>query len=778
MKKTCKNLIAILLVLSMLLGMSVTAFAASGVEEEYISELRLIYVDSYEEAQEILSETALEGYKIFNHSLNGNSGLVNTMLGTTGVWLAYKTTTDIDEAITDVAIMQMGGGYTVGNYQQMIDQSRKEYEAMGAIYVDAIDYLAEAYEAGDFLADAAYRQLNFYNGVDNYADDKLGDLFIDGVLSKNSLATLFFEGNATVINNIRRLIALGVSYNGDGKTYLEKVGESATEMEADPSVFDQAGYKDLAKMIATSIPVFQNKFNELSAYEAELNYEDDEFTDLELKYAEYKSIAERMRKVNYLGGKTLYEFCMEYSATTDASKLYPLVDALNDGQVAMTKVFHYYDVVRYSMSDSPEELIDSEISALEEKYSESPVSVYLGVDRDLYKGSFAITSEAARADAYTDSTSLGEALFGNGAWVSTSLQMATGALGVGLAVWAIVRTVKGTAASAGDDAVLAAEAASTLEDKAREAAEDHMLSPRFNYSGGLDDLRDFLVGKNRVDVKVVTEFSDDVWATLKFADKIEALEGQVNKLPTSKIEDLRNIGNGYYEEFRRAYEEAEDEVYDAAVRNSKIFTGALYAVGAMASAYSAFSQFKKIYDYYHPTYDEIPIAMVDLVKTVDGDRYIKYDVVYEAQLKDGKTHAGDLNAYKGQRWNAMYYTKSSEAGNPLLVDFEVSNNNNRPGKGYSAVHRFGETICYDLNKYNFNGDSETVFMSIAQSAKQKSDVTSVPDVVGSIFGAGVWLIAGSIGVTLGVGCTLGTQLLLKKKKKGSRGEPSVAKQKN
>ena len=108
MKKTCKSLISILLVLSMVLSLGVTVFASSDVEEEYLSELRLIYANSYEEAQTVLSETSLKGYKIFNHNLNGNSGFVNTMLGTTGVWLAYKTTTEIDEAITDIAIMQMG----------------------------------------------------------------------------------------------------------------------------------------------------------------------------------------------------------------------------------------------------------------------------------------------------------------------------------------------------------------------------------------------------------------------------------------------------------------------------------------------------------------------------------------------------------------------------------------------------------------------------------------------------------------------------------------------
>ena len=159
--------------------------------------------------------------------------------------------------------------------------------------------------------------------------------------------------------------------------------------------------------------------------------------------------------------------------------LYPLVDALNEGQVAMTKVCHYYDVVRYSMSEAPEEYLDAEISKLEEQYANSPVDVFLGVDRDIFKGSFAITSAASRADAYTGSTSLGEALFGNGAWVSTSIQLAAGGIGVGLAVWAIGRCVKGSATSAAKAAAEAARAAQATIDKARQAAEAKLASLPF-----------------------------------------------------------------------------------------------------------------------------------------------------------------------------------------------------------------------------------------------------------------------------------------------------------
>ena len=120
MKKVFKALIAMLLVISMLMSATVVAFAA---QEEYLSELRLIYANSYMEAKQALANSKLQDYRIYEENLNMGTGEI-------GVWLAYKTTTDVNNAITDIAVMQMGGGYSEGNYQQMIKKSRDEYLAI------------------------------------------------------------------------------------------------------------------------------------------------------------------------------------------------------------------------------------------------------------------------------------------------------------------------------------------------------------------------------------------------------------------------------------------------------------------------------------------------------------------------------------------------------------------------------------------------------------------------------------------------------------------------
>ena len=204
------------------------------------------------------------------------------------------------------------------------------------------------------------------------------------------------------------------------------------------------------------------------------------------------------------------------------------------------------------------------------------------------------------------------------------------------------------------------------------------------------------------------------------------------------------------------------------------FVYGMYIVGGLMALSSAIKLGYEIYNYYHPTYDDIPTAMVDLIDTPDGDRYIKYDVVYEVEAQaDGTLIAADLNAFQANRWNALYFTKSYEAGKPLLADeFVISNNNNVPAEKYAPVHRFGEVVSYNLNKYNFN-DDHSIFLSVKQSDNQKSAVADVPEVVGSVFSTGYMLLSGGVGAILGVGGTIGTMEIIKRRKSKKNVEVEV-----
>ena len=437
--KLIKTLTSILLVVSMLL--SATCVVSAKTEEEYLDDIRIVYADSYDEAKKILANTEFKDYKLLDYNLNKSATKVDlgliTIGDSNGVYLAYKTTTNVDDAITDIAIMQMDGGYREGNYQEMVAKSRKSYQQVGNTYLTAINYMIEAYYAGSFLADCAYRQLEFY-----YDDDSkmtLGSLF-ETQPGADALATMFLEGNSYAVKNVRALIGMGVSYNDDGMTYLEKVTEAAEEMDADPTVFEDEGFEELAKMVGSSMITFRNMLEDVAAYEADLNYEDDEYTDLEIQYSEHVALAEMFRNTDYLGGKTLYDFCLAYTYDeSDFSSLYPLVSALNDGQKAITTAGNYYDAVRYSMTAFPEEFMNEEIAKLEEVYAENPFSIYAGVDRSIYNETFALTSDAYRADVSSDKGFL-DSVYGLNDWQRWGMEIGGGTIGAGLFIWAICRT--------------------------------------------------------------------------------------------------------------------------------------------------------------------------------------------------------------------------------------------------------------------------------------------------------------------------------------------------
>ena len=768
MKRVFRNLVAFVLVLSIIITSHISSFAAA--EEVYISDLRIIYADSYSEAKEILSETAFKNYKLLNENLNDGTKEI-------GVWLAYDTTTDIEDAITDLAIMQMNGGYQSGNFQEMIKASLEEYEKMGEKYETVIDYFSTAYDDDYFLAKLAYRQLNLYNvetiGISTkptFEGELLGDIFYEGIDSKE-LAIMFMEGNKYALNNIRSLLAMGASYNEDGLTYLEKVGEAAKEMNDDPEIYDGEDYDDIAKNMVITLTTIRDMIKELEAYEDELNFNDEEVTDEELKYVEHKALANMLRDVEYLDGKTLYEFVKNYDGNkSDYSKLYPLVAALNEGQTALVELICYYDVIRYSMASFPEEYLEKEVAALEKKYEDDPFNVYEGVDRTVYKGTFALTSAAYRADAYNEEKTLADAFFGHPlSIILTATEITVGAGGLGLMIWgAFERKAENAAANTPPD-VLIANAKAAFQAK-KEAALNSVASSKVLYVTKFKcgDMMDTLMGKY---------FAETDISGMTFANKVEYFmqnraEVTLNGTDQMYFNDIENQYIGAKLNFDRTNPSSTNYVNEqvqnataAAQSGGMAISTMLFLVGGMMLLASAFTLGYTAYSYYHPSYRDIPVALVDMIETDHGDRYIKYDVVYEAEAKEnGSYAAGDLNAFEAQRWNALYYTKSYEAGKALLADeFILSTTNNKAKDGYTPVHRFGELICYDLNKYNFSDKAPSIYLSVKQSKHDKAAVEDVPQVVGSIFANGIWALIGGIGALVGVGGTLGTQALLKKK---------------
>ena len=88
-----------ILILASLFIFCVPASAAR--EEEYISEITLVYASTLEKAKAKVEGTE---WKLFEKALNTNYTATNN------VFIAYKTSTNVEDAITDLRVLDMYGG--------------------------------------------------------------------------------------------------------------------------------------------------------------------------------------------------------------------------------------------------------------------------------------------------------------------------------------------------------------------------------------------------------------------------------------------------------------------------------------------------------------------------------------------------------------------------------------------------------------------------------------------------------------------------------------------
>jgi hypothetical protein len=173
--------------------------------------------------------------------------------------------------------------------------------------------------------------------------------------------------------------------------------------------------------------------------------------------------------------------------------------------------------------------------------------------------------------------------------------------------------------------------------------------------------------------------------------------------------------------------------------------GGMILAGAIMMGVSIW-QLTELYSKYETTYTDIPDNMVDVVSYEDGDRFVNYKNVPAYYYENGtlKSRENDLNAYDGREWVSLYYTKNYEAGycltaSPDLIATEAGKT------GYTSVHLFGRTDGYNTNSYCNRDGAQAVYLAFKYSTNQKSAVTDIPEIVGSVFNAGYIAISAAAG---------------------------------
>ncbi len=678
--KFLKVIISMILVVTMCVTMMMPASA--GRVTYYLSDLKMAEAATEDEAKNLLTGA---GYEILDKNLNP---------GGKAVYLGYKKSTNVDDAITDVKVMNMNGGFNISDYETIFEEALDQYSSeVNNLRVAAKEF-AENYKAGKKEAKLAYRQLNYYY-VENDKGVKtnMGDYMLNFPSDNKDFADILLKGNPNILDNIRILLSMGVADGGD---LIERIKTAV----ADEEVYTKAKYFDDAEELAGKIQQLKKMLADAEAEIAEIEADTEmtqEEKDASLVMPGY--IVSLLSSFDLVlstipCGDTNYSDYFETTTDVDYKLLYPFIEAMTPGQRAMAVSGQIHSVLVYNAVEMSDEELEAKLAETEENLE--PMSVYLGTDMDLLEGAVGVTSDALREEAASGNS-----------WFACF----TGNMAGDITISSLV--------SVGGIALVLTSL--------------HFL--------------DKAVGKG--------EWTPEQLAKLSDAKKRVAwFEREIND-PTNKFTELSTRGKNEW------LDVIDDLNASHQVSTSAVIFSSLGVAAGLAMIFFGVYSISKIVNTYNPKYTKIPANMVDTVSTANGNRFINYTAVNSLYSDGGKTaeKPGDTNGYDGKQWNAIYYTKSFEAGKCMTATGYFIDSAENFGK-YTPVAGFGAVNCYDLNAFNDNENTENIFVAFGNSNNKKTAETSVPTVVGSMFGYGAIAISGVAGMGLGM-CIMS---LIKRKK--------------
>ena len=202
-------------------------------EKKYISDIKLIYADSVDEAKKYVPE----GYTLLEKDLNKGTEYVYDVFE---VYFAYSVTTNPDEAITDIKMMNMNGGYAYTSYEDQIHDIDENIRAITDDLVLAINVFKENYKKGTYGAAAAYRALSVLT-VDEAGGQSLADYMLYGNPAYEFYVKLILNVHRDVLAMI--LTALTMAVQGEeGDTWLDRL----SEIQDPDEIGEGIGYWDKA----------------------------------------------------------------------------------------------------------------------------------------------------------------------------------------------------------------------------------------------------------------------------------------------------------------------------------------------------------------------------------------------------------------------------------------------------------------------------------------------------------------------------------------------------
>ena len=804
MKKLLTAITSAVLCMTMLIlaPTQIVASAADNTEKKYISEVKVgMGVTSDQASKELLDE----GYTILKDD-NGNYADLNKDAGAASpmkagpnqkiVYLGYKTTSNAGDAITDLAAMNMDGGYSYEDYEKLMQthldtQIKPFVDRFIATLKEYRENLKKPQDSANFKRANYYKTLLNKLTDDDTGNKPLGDLLVNqtkyemGDEAYNKLSdeekknhcdilTLLMQGNGQAVQLMET--QLTKASDSSQSTWIDRFKETSLEKLTETFKNDNPNmtpseinkeldkrYNDDAKRILDKWGYFNDILlnydiavqkadkvvkSEAGTKEIKLDSNSSEKDVNEAAAEMYKTEAtmveggiaaediavhDILEKIEYGDGTMLEFFERDKSEFEDSENIRELYPIVDSLSGGQLAGLDFISIKDMILMAVTDENGFKEVNMKDVKSA----SIYQDVNREIYdKGGVALTDAAlrAKATAQEQTKTFELSTLGTVLWICTAVSGAA-ALGAGIAT-----------------GVYAARHASLV---------------------------------NRVN-QLTNGLSDQYDLYMSFANNPNvrpgALIAQRNVMVRANQEII---------DFKKAngMDLNDNNVSTAAAKSNlcKYLTAGFTVLGAVLAGVSIYVTIEEMKAYYKVDFSPIPKYIVDRADITATNQkgetvMIKNQTAYYKAVLCNRTTGksdvekenyrilgdrNDLNGDVGQQWLSLYSVKY-ENGTPILADsLKLKMGNGDMPEGYTnGIHRFGEKDVFNLTSklFCYNDPNEGTYVYFKNDTSTVKDLTAA----GSSFSGGS--LALGIGAGALAGCAL-TLLLLKadnkKKKKQS-----------
>lgn len=686
-------------------------------KEKYIKELKISVAGDDEAAKQQLEN---KGYEVISQNLNQNAYPSNFVEDSKKpkVYLGYKTTTDVNEAITDISTMNTNGKYDFASYETVLKNMRENVSGT----VEQLIALIKKYRA---LSQSDKKPKSFEvvkellaNLIDDDTQENLAELFKNKTKEECSdeeledgkkhadLTKMVVEGNAKIIAAVE--LALSMIASGKDTTWLKDMSTMTKEsfIEKYKKLFLKSKGKSGKgatvpdeTAISFAISETETKVNEirnawLGLNDLFKNYENSGITifskeeeikkvfpdksDAWLAWYESGVVYEGLKGMKYsFDGeeKTMLDIFNVHPDQYEENKLTPLVVAaacMTNSEIAVANEMSLFKALQEGFTDTETQVKDKLKEAIGEV---SELSVYEGVDREFFKSGVALTEDTMTAQSIVKGNNLWEYILHRQDKEGKIIRILNISAGAFFGASLLTKTMEKYLLRAASKSVIQkAEATEVIEDLAEEVVDD---------------------------VESVSQSVLD-----------EAYESSSEEIIYT-VED-KLIGTTY------------SKFLNKVVKTLRVIRVVAVVVLVFVTIVDIIEVYRSAREYYErkEQLPPIPKRMVHAVKLNDNEEY-KY-VNYNA-VTGFDNEPGDLNGDGMRQWLALYTTKDRFAGAPITADMIALAGNREPDVGYVGVHMFGESAAVNVAdiKYGSSYQKDSVIKLYYRHTSKDSTIATV-----------------------------------------------------